>query len=207
MSSSSIRFCFQLVCFFCFCFPVAGPRKRSIGHLIWAPPSSPDPTSSSRAVRQYKTPLLQRLERENNDPTLNGRLNQSDTKALQSFYQLYYKKYIQALQKVAGKADRSASSSFILLLYDSPIRRSIYIYIYIYINNHKIITEPIDQCIPRVRLTKAYQTAAVLFEVLNKAISVSWNIKADQQASLPPFLLEYQFFSRLTTFVENVCET
>ncbi|KAK1670165.1 hypothetical protein QYE76_058324 [Lolium multiflorum] len=94
-----------------------------------------DPTSSGRGVRQFKTALLQRLEREN-DPTLKGRVKQSDAREMQSFYQHYYKKYIQALQNAADKADRA-------------------------------------------QLTKAYQTAAVLFEVL-KAVNVSQKIELDQ---------------------------
>ncbi|KAL0418553.1 UNVERIFIED_CONTAM: Callose synthase 3 [Sesamum radiatum] len=85
-----------------------------------------DPTSSGRGVRQFKTALLQRLEREN-DPTLMGRVKKSDAREMQSFYQHYYKKYIQALQNAADKADRA-------------------------------------------QLTKAYQTANVLFEVL-KAVN------------------------------------
>ncbi|GAA0172046.1 hypothetical protein LIER_25951 [Lithospermum erythrorhizon] len=80
-----------------------------------------DLTSSGRGVRQFKTALLQRLEKEN-DTTLAGR-TKSDAREMQSFYQHYYRKYIQALQNAADKADRA-------------------------------------------RLTKAYQTAAVLFEVL-----------------------------------------
>jgi hypothetical protein len=94
-----------------------------------------DPTSSGRGVRQFKTALLQRLEREN-DPTLKGRVKQSDAREMQSFYQHYYKKYIQALQNAEDKADRA-------------------------------------------QLTKAYQTAAVLFEVL-KAVNVSQKIEVDQ---------------------------
>lgn len=85
-----------------------------------------DPTSSGRGVRQFKTALLQRLEREN-ETTLAGR-TKSDAREMQSFYQHYYRKYIQALQ-TADKADRT-------------------------------------------RLTKAYQTAAVLFEVL-KAVNLT----------------------------------
>ncbi|KAH9774697.1 callose synthase 2 [Citrus sinensis] len=84
-----------------------------------------DPTSSGRGVRQFKTALLQRLEREN-ETTLAGR-SKSDAREIQNFYQHYYKKYIQALQNAADKADRA-------------------------------------------QLTKAYQTAAVLFEVL-KAVN------------------------------------
>ncbi|XP_076893137.1 callose synthase 2-like [Bidens hawaiensis] len=79
-----------------------------------------DPTSSGRGVRQFKTALLQRLERED-QTTLAGR-KKSDAREMQSFYRDYYGKYIKALQN-ADKADRT-------------------------------------------RLTKAYQTAAVLFEVL-----------------------------------------
>ncbi|XBI05297.1 hypothetical protein VPH35_133474 [Triticum aestivum] len=94
-----------------------------------------DPTSSGRGVRQFKTALLQRLEREN-DPTLKGRVHQSDAREMQRFYREYYKKYIQALQNAADKADRAL-------------------------------------------LTKAYQTAAVLFEVL-KAVNVSQSVEVDQ---------------------------
>ncbi|KAF5445815.1 hypothetical protein F2P56_031502 [Juglans regia] len=80
-----------------------------------------DPTSSGRGVRQFKTALLQRLEREN-ETTFAGKAK-SDASVMQNFYQHYYKKYIQALQNAADKHDRA-------------------------------------------QLTKAYQTAAVLFEVL-----------------------------------------
>ncbi|KAL0286903.1 UNVERIFIED_CONTAM: Callose synthase 3 [Sesamum calycinum] len=76
-----------------------------------------DPTSSGRGVRQFKTALLQRLER--------------------SFYQHYYKKYIQALQNAADKADRA-------------------------------------------QLTKAYQTANVLFEVL-KAVNQTQSVEVDRE--------------------------
>ncbi|KAJ6945093.1 callose synthase 3 [Populus alba x Populus x berolinensis] len=95
-----------------------------------------DPTSSGRGVRQFKTALLQRLEREN-DPTLMGRVKKSDAREMQSFYQHYYKKYIQALQNAADKADRA-------------------------------------------QLTKAYQTANVLFEVL-KAVNTTQSIEVDRE--------------------------
>ncbi|KAM7266626.1 hypothetical protein ACFE04_004523 [Oxalis oulophora] len=84
-----------------------------------------DPTSSGRGVRQFKTALLQRLEKEN-ETTLVGK-QKSDAREMQNFYRHYYEKYIQALQDAAEKADRA-------------------------------------------QLTKAYQTAAVLFEVL-KAVN------------------------------------
>lgn len=94
-----------------------------------------DPTSSGRGVRQFKTALLQRLEKEN-DPTLKGRMKQSDAREMQSFYQQYYRKYIQALQKAADT--------------------------------------------DRAQLTKAYQTAAVLFEVL-KAVNLTQAIELDNE--------------------------
>ncbi|XAR60428.1 1,3-beta-glucan synthase [Bertholletia excelsa] len=95
-----------------------------------------DPTSSGRGVRQFKTALLQRLEREN-DPTLMGRVKKSDAREMQSFYQHYYKKYIQALHNAADKADRA-------------------------------------------QLTKAYQTANVLFEVL-KAVNQTQAVEVDRE--------------------------
>ncbi|KAM6553831.1 hypothetical protein CsatB_014593 [Cannabis sativa] len=79
-----------------------------------------DPKSSGRGVRQFKTALLQRLEKEDKT-TLEGKVK-SDAREMQSFYRKYYKEYIQALQQV-DNADRT-------------------------------------------RLTRAYQTAKVLFEVL-----------------------------------------
>ncbi|KAG9150701.1 hypothetical protein Leryth_008156 [Lithospermum erythrorhizon] len=92
-----------------------------------------DPTSSGRGVRQFKTALLQRLEKEN-ETTLAGR-TKSDAREMQSFYRHYYGKYIQALQNAADKADRA-------------------------------------------RLTKAYQTAAVLFEVL-RAVNLTEDTEVD----------------------------
>ncbi|XP_043691872.1 callose synthase 3-like isoform X2 [Telopea speciosissima] len=94
-----------------------------------------DPTSSGRGVRQFKTALLQRLEKEN-EPTLKVRGKKSDAREMQSFYQHYYKKYIQALQN-SDKADRA-------------------------------------------QLTKAYQTAAVLFEVL-KAVNLTEAVELDHE--------------------------
>ncbi|KAK3028535.1 hypothetical protein RJ639_037704 [Escallonia herrerae] len=67
-----------------------------------------------------------------NETTLAGR-TKSDAREMQSFYQNYYRKYIQALQSIADKADRA-------------------------------------------RLTKAYQTAAVLFEVL-KAVNLNESVE------------------------------
>lgn len=94
-----------------------------------------DPTSSGRGVRQFKTALLQRLEREN-ETTLAGR-SKSDAREMQSFYQHYYRKYIQALHNAADTADRA-------------------------------------------RLTKAYQTASVLFEVL-KAVNLTESVDVSEE--------------------------
>ncbi|KAE8718759.1 Callose synthase 4 [Hibiscus syriacus] len=106
-----------------------------------------DPTSSGRGVRQFKTALLQRLEREN-DPTLQGRVKTSDAREMQSFYQHYYKKYIEALTNAADKADRA-------------------------------------------QLTKAYQTANVLFEVL-RAVNMTQSIEVDQEILEAQFKVEEQ---------------
>lgn len=94
-----------------------------------------DPTSSGRGVRQFKTALLQRLEKEN-ETTLSQRKG-SDAREMKNFYQLYYRKYVEALQNAADKADRA-------------------------------------------RLTKAYQTAAVLFDVL-KAVNVTESVEVDDE--------------------------
>uniref|UniRef100_A0A6N2KJI9 1,3-beta-glucan synthase n=2 Tax=Salix viminalis TaxID=40686 RepID=A0A6N2KJI9_SALVM len=94
-----------------------------------------DPISSGRGVRQFKTALLQRLEREN-DITMQGKTI-SDAREMQRFYLDYYQKYIQALRDATDKADRA-------------------------------------------QLTKAYQTAAVLFEVL-KAVNQTESVKVDDE--------------------------
>ncbi|KAL8193281.1 hypothetical protein R6Q57_026862 [Mikania cordata] len=94
-----------------------------------------DPTASRRGVLQFKTALLQRLERDN-DPTLARRVKKSDVREMQSFYQHYYKKYIQSLQSSADKADSK-------------------------------------------QLSKAYQTASILFEVL-KAINQAETVENEE---------------------------
>ncbi|KAJ6299719.1 hypothetical protein OIU76_020657 [Salix suchowensis] len=94
-----------------------------------------DPISSGRGVRQFKTALLQRLEREN-DTTMQGKTI-SDAREMQRFYLDYHQKYIQALRDATDKADRA-------------------------------------------QLTKAYQTAAVLFEVL-KAVNQTESVKVDDE--------------------------
>lgn len=95
-----------------------------------------DPTSSGRGVRQFKTALLQRLERDA-VPTMMARKKKSDAREMSSFYQGYYEQYVKALDATADKADRAA-------------------------------------------LTKAYQTAAILFEVL-KAVNQTEAAEVDPQ--------------------------
>ncbi|XP_029127344.1 callose synthase 5 [Cajanus cajan] len=80
-----------------------------------------DQSSTGCGVRQLKTLLLQRLERDN--PTsLASRLKKTDAREIQSYYQQYYEHYVRTLDQ-ADQADRA-------------------------------------------QLSKAYQTAGVLFEVL-----------------------------------------
>ncbi|RAL45854.1 hypothetical protein DM860_006008 [Cuscuta australis] len=67
-----------------------------------------DPNSSGLGERQFDTALLQPPERENGPTTMmGGRVKKSDAREMQSFYQHYYKQYIQALQNATGEADRA----------------------------------------------------------------------------------------------------
>ncbi|XP_059074532.1 callose synthase 3 [Cryptomeria japonica] len=95
-----------------------------------------DPTSSGRGVRQFKTALLQRLEKDA-EATLKARKKKSDAREMQSFYQQYYEQYVKSLDAAAEKADRAQQA-------------------------------------------KAYQTAAVLFEVL-KAVTQTEAAEVDPE--------------------------
>ncbi|XP_027344376.1 callose synthase 5-like [Abrus precatorius] len=93
-----------------------------------------DQSSTGRGVRQFKTLLLQRLERDN-ETSLTSRIKKTDAKEIQAYYQQYYEHYVRALDQV-DQADRA-------------------------------------------QLSKAYQTAGVLFEVL---CAVNKNEKVEEVA-------------------------
>uniref|UniRef100_A0A0D9WML4 1,3-beta-glucan synthase n=1 Tax=Leersia perrieri TaxID=77586 RepID=A0A0D9WML4_9ORYZ len=64
-----------------------------------------DQNSIGRGVRQFKTALLQRLEKDNS-PSLAKRLKKTDAREIESFYQQYYENYVRALDK-GEQADRA----------------------------------------------------------------------------------------------------
>ncbi|KAF5745135.1 callose synthase 5 [Tripterygium wilfordii] len=64
-----------------------------------------DPNSTGRGVRQFKTGLLQRLERDNAS-SLASRVKKTDAREIESFYQQYYEHYIRALDQ-GEQADRA----------------------------------------------------------------------------------------------------
>ncbi|KAK3199932.1 hypothetical protein Dsin_023347 [Dipteronia sinensis] len=61
-----------------------------------------DPTSSGRGVRQFKTALLQRLERDYES----SRIETTDAQEIVSYYQQYYEQYVRAPDR-GEQADRA----------------------------------------------------------------------------------------------------
>lgn len=64
-----------------------------------------DPTSGGRGVRQFKTNLFQRLERDDAS-SLASRVKKTDAREIESFYKQYYEQYVVALNK-GEQADRA----------------------------------------------------------------------------------------------------
>ncbi|WMV53781.1 hypothetical protein MTR67_047166 [Solanum verrucosum] len=64
-----------------------------------------DPTSGGRGVRQFKTNLFQRLERDNAS-SLASRVKKTDAREIESFYKQYYEQYVVSLNK-GEQADRA----------------------------------------------------------------------------------------------------
>ncbi|KAG2328799.1 hypothetical protein Bca52824_011527 [Brassica carinata] len=64
-----------------------------------------DPSSSGRGVRQFKTLLFQRLERDNAS-SLASRVKKTDGREVESYYQQYYEHYVRALDQ-GDQADRA----------------------------------------------------------------------------------------------------
>ncbi|XP_019437222.1 PREDICTED: callose synthase 5-like [Lupinus angustifolius] len=64
-----------------------------------------DQSSSGRGVRQFKTLLLQRLERDNAS-SLASRHKKTDAREIQAYYQQYYEHYVRALDQ-GEQADRA----------------------------------------------------------------------------------------------------
>ncbi|WCJ39410.1 callose synthase 5 [Euphorbia peplus] len=64
-----------------------------------------DVSSTGRGVRQFKTSLLQRLERDNAS-SLSSRIKKTDAREIESFYQQYYEQYVRSLDQ-GDQADRA----------------------------------------------------------------------------------------------------
>ncbi|KAL1224859.1 Callose synthase 5 [Cardamine amara subsp. amara] len=64
-----------------------------------------DQSSSGRGVRQFKTLLFQRLERDNAS-SLASRVKKTDGREVESYYQQYYEHYVRALDQ-GDQADRA----------------------------------------------------------------------------------------------------
>ncbi|WJX47762.1 Callose synthase 5, variant 2 [Trifolium repens] len=67
-----------------------------------------DQSSTGRGVRQFKTLLLQRLERDN-ATSLASRIKKTDAREIQAYYQIYHQQYVRPLDQ-ADQADRTQLS-------------------------------------------------------------------------------------------------
>ncbi|KAI3893658.1 hypothetical protein MKW92_030081 [Papaver armeniacum] len=100
-----------------------------------------DPSSTGRGVRQFKTALLQRLERDNAS-SLASRVKKSDAREIESFYQQYYEHYVRALDK-GEQADR-----YFCFNLEKPTRQPEYFFEVLCAVNK---TEKVEEVAPEVR--------------------------------------------------------
>ncbi|OMO97601.1 hypothetical protein CCACVL1_04510 [Corchorus capsularis] len=63
-----------------------------------------DPSSRGFGVRQFKTGLMLRLERDNAS-SLASRVKQTDAQEIESYYQHYYEHYVRSLDQLGDQAN------------------------------------------------------------------------------------------------------
>lgn len=72
-----------------------------------------DPHSKGRGVRQFKTALIQRLEKDDEDTALK-RLESSDAKEMRKFYRSYYEDYVKALSGAQQKDRAELAKAYLI---------------------------------------------------------------------------------------------